>query len=168
MDFPSYKMGGSFQFAMLVITRGYTSIFLWFPYGFPIKSSIFLWFPYGFPIRNIKYHKSHRSCCRALFLTKPGPRTLTTIFPVERLNLGRWNGTLQRWWSLDGHWWWWDYVNFSKTCEIWVNDGILWICLIKKSHHHDLPSGKLTYCYGKSPCYYWENSLFLWPFSIAT
>ena len=29
------------------------------------------------------------------------------------------------------------------------------------------PSGKLTFSYGKSPCYSWENSLFLWPFSIA-
>ena len=26
------------------ITRGLTSIFLWFSYGFPIKTSIFLWF----------------------------------------------------------------------------------------------------------------------------
>jgi len=29
--------------AMLVITRGYTSIFLWFSYGFPM---VFLWFYY--------------------------------------------------------------------------------------------------------------------------
>ena len=27
-----------------------TSIFLWFSYGFPIKTSIFLWFSYGFPM----------------------------------------------------------------------------------------------------------------------
>ena len=30
-----------------------------------------------------------------------------------------------------------------------------------------VPSGKLSHNYGKSPCYQWENSLFLWPFSIA-
>ena len=31
----------------------------------------------------------------------------------------------------------------------------------------DLPSGKRLHNYGKSPCYYWENSLCLWPCSIA-
>ena len=31
-----------------------------------------------------------------------------------------------------------------------------------------IPSGKLTVCYGKSPCYSWENPLFLWSFSIAS
>ena len=25
-------------------------VFLWFSYGFPIKTSIFLWFSYGFPM----------------------------------------------------------------------------------------------------------------------
>jgi hypothetical protein len=30
-----------------------------------------------------------------------------------------------------------------------------------------VPSGKLTVCYGKSPCYQWVNPLFLWSFSIA-
>ena len=30
-----------------------------------------------------------------------------------------------------------------------------------------LPSGKHTKNYGKSPCYSWENPLFLWPFSMA-
>ena len=30
-----------------------------------------------------------------------------------------------------------------------------------------VPSGKQTHNYGKSPCYSWENSLFLWSFSIA-
>ena len=32
---------------------------------------------------------------------------------------------------------------------------------------YGLPSGKLTVCYGKSPCYSWVNPLFLRPFSIA-
>ena len=38
-----------------------------------------------------------------------------------------------------------------------------------KSIHHlsPIPSGKHTKNYGKSPCYQWENQLFLWPFSIA-
>ena len=31
----------------------------------------------------------------------------------------------------------------------------------------EIPSGKHTKNYGKSPCYSWENPLFLWPFSIA-
>jgi len=31
----------------------------------------------------------------------------------------------------------------------------------------DMPSGKHTKNYGKSPCYSWENSLFLRPCSIA-
>ena len=31
----------------------------------------------------------------------------------------------------------------------------------------NLPSGKLLHNYGKSPCYWWENPLFLWPFTIA-
>ena len=30
-----------------------------------------------------------------------------------------------------------------------------------------IPSGKRSHNYGKSPCYQWENPLFLWPFSIA-
>ena len=30
-----------------------------------------------------------------------------------------------------------------------------------------LPSGKRLHNYGKSPCYQWENPLFLWSFSIA-
>ena len=32
--------------------------FLWFPYGFPIKTSIFPWFSYGFPIKTsiFPYH----------------------------------------------------------------------------------------------------------------
>ena len=33
--------------------------------------------------------------------------------------------------------------------------------------YQDVPSGELTFCHGKSPCYSWENPLFLWPFSIA-
>ena len=32
--------------------------------------------------------------------------------------------------------------------------------------HDDLPSGELTFCYGKIH-FSWENPLFLWPFSIA-
>ena len=48
-----------------------------------------------------------------------------------------------------------------------------WICLQHQQNHtrwgwfNHLPSGKLSHNYGKSPCYSWENSLFLWPFSIA-
>jgi len=30
-----------------------------------------------------------------------------------------------------------------------------------------VPSGKRLHNYGKSPCYQWENPLFLWSFSIA-
>ena len=33
--------------------------------------------------------------------------------------------------------------------------------------HHLLPSGKHTKNYGKSPCFFMENPLFQWPFSIA-
>ena len=31
----------------------------------------------------------------------------------------------------------------------------------------NLPSGKRLHNYGKSPCYSWENLLFLWACSIA-
>ena len=30
-----------------------------------------------------------------------------------------------------------------------------------------IPSGALTFCHGKSPCYKWEHPRFLWPLSIA-
>ena len=32
---------------------------------------------------------------------------------------------------------------------------------------HGLPSGELTFCHGKIHHSWWENPLFLWPFSIA-
>ena len=38
----------------------------------------------------------------------------------------------------------------------------------KRVETRPIPSGNLTYNYGTSPCYSWENPLFLWPFSIAT
>ena len=34
-------------------------------------------------------------------------------------------------------------------------------------NHNGVPSGKRLHNYGKSPCFQWENSLFLWPCSIA-
>ena len=40
------------------------------------------------------------------------------------------------------------------------------VCFIS-SRGLDIPSGKHTKNYGKSPCYLWVNPLFLWPFSIA-
>jgi hypothetical protein len=46
-----------------------------------------------------------------------------------------------------------------------VHQSALGITLTFLNAH--LPSGKHTKNYRKSPCYQWENPLFLWPFSIA-
>ena len=65
--------------------------------------------------------------------------------------------------SLILQWMSWKLAEFQDcVCHVWA-----WQQGISQGFLQGIPSGELTFCYGKIHHFLWENPLFLWPFSSS-